>query len=42
MGERFQGEETYVYLWLIHVDAWQKPTKFGKSIILQFKTKYFF
>jgi len=22
-GERFK-EETYVYLWLIHVDIWQK------------------
>ena len=21
-----EGEETYVYLWLIHVDIWQKPT----------------
>ena len=27
--------DTYVYLWLIHVDVWQKPTKFCKSIILQ-------
>ena len=42
MGERFKGEETYVYLWLIHVDVWQKPTKFCKSIILQLKTKIFF
>ena len=39
MGERFKGEETYVYLWLIHVDVWQKPTKFCKSIIPQLKTK---
>ena len=21
------GEGTYVYLWLIHVDVWQKPTQ---------------
>ena len=23
---RFKREGTYVYLWLIHVDVWQKPT----------------
>ena len=28
-----------VYLWLIHVDVWQKQTKFCKAIILQFKNK---
>ena len=25
----------YVYLWLIHVEVWQKTTKFCKAIILQ-------
>ena len=25
------------YLWLIHVDVWQKPTQYCKAIILQFK-----
>ena len=30
-------EGTYVYLWLIHVDIWQKTTKFCKAIILQLK-----
>ena len=30
---------TYVYLWLIHVDVWQKPTQFCKAIILQWKNK---
>ena len=25
-GGRFKKKETYVYLWLIHVDVWQKPT----------------
>ena len=29
----------YVYLWLIHVDVWQKPTQFCKAIILQLKKK---
>ena len=27
----------YVYLWLIHVDIWQKPTQYCKTIILQLK-----
>ena len=25
VGGRFKREETYVYLWLIHADSWQKP-----------------
>ena len=29
----------YVYLWLIHIDIWQKPTKFCKAIILKLKNK---
>ena len=37
MGGRFKREGTYVYLWLIHVDVWQKTTKFCKAIILQLK-----
>ena len=28
---------TYVYLWLIHVDVWQKSTQYCKAIILQLK-----
>ena len=32
-----QEEGTYVYLWLIHVDVWQKPTQYSKAIILQLK-----
>ena len=27
----------YAYLWLSHVDIWQKPTKFSKAIILWLK-----
>ena len=30
-------EVTWVYLWLILVDVWQKITKFCKAIILQLK-----
>ena len=37
LGGRFKREGTYVYLWLIHVDVWQKPTKFCKAVILQLK-----
>ena len=37
MGWRFKREVTYVYLWLIHADIWQKLTKFCKAIILQLK-----
>ena len=39
VGGRFRKEGTYVYLWLIHVDVWQKPTQFCKAIILRFKNK---
>ena len=36
---RFQREEaTCVYLWLTHVDVWQKPTRYCKAIILQLNT----
>ena len=31
MGGRFQREGIYVYLWLIHVEVWQKTTKFCKT-----------
>ena len=33
VGERFKREETYVYLWLVHVDVWQKLTHHCKAII---------
>ena len=33
LGERFKKEETYVYLWLIHI-VWQKPTQHYKAISL--------
>ena len=32
-----QEEGTYVYLWLIHVDVWQKPTQNYKALTLQVK-----
>ena len=27
-GRRFKREGTYIYLWLIHGDGWQKPTQY--------------
>ena len=39
MGGRLRREGMYVYLWLIHVEVWQKTTKFCKAIILQLKKK---
>ena len=42
MGRKMGGSDqggTYVYLWLIHVDSWQKTTKFCKTITLQLKNK---
>ena len=38
-GGRFRREGTFLYLWLIHVDVWQKPTQYCKVIILRFKKK---
>ena len=38
VGGRFKREgQTYVYLWLIHIGVWQKPTQYCKAIILQLK-----
>ena len=34
VGERFEREETYMYLCLIHADVWQKPVQYCKAIIL--------
>ena len=34
-GTLFKREGTAIYLWLIHVDIWQKTTTFCKAIILQ-------
>ena len=36
-GGRFKREGTYVYLWLIYVDVWQKPTHYCEAIIFQLK-----
>ena len=36
-GGRLKREGTYVYLWLINVSIWQKPTQYYKAVILQVK-----
>ena len=41
VGGRFMREVTYVYLRLILVDVWQKPTQYCKAIILQLKVNKF-
>ena len=38
---RFKREGTYVNLWMIHVDVWQKPTQYYNAIILQLKINNF-
>ena len=40
-GGRFKRGWTYVYLWMIHIDVWKKPTQYCKVIILQLKIKTF-
>ena len=36
-GDGFRTERIYVYLWLIHVDIWQKTAQHCKAIIIQLK-----
>ena len=43
VGGMFKWQGTWLDLWLIHVDVWQKPTQYCKAIILQLKiNKIFF
>ena len=37
LGRKVHNEGTYVYLWLIYVDIWQKPTQDCQTIIVQLK-----
>ena len=39
--QRFKREGTHLYLWLMHVDIWQRPTQYCKTTILQLKIKTF-
>ena len=38
-GRRFKREGTYVYLWLIHVDVWQKPSQYCNYPLIKNKTE---
>ena len=38
-GGRFKREGTYVKLWLIHTEVWQKSSQYCKVIILRLKIK---
>ena len=42
VGGTFKRERTWVLLWLIHVDEWQKPTQYWKAIIFHLKINQFF
>ena len=35
----YPNKSIYVYLWLIHIDVWQKPAQFCKAVIFQLKNK---
>ena len=41
MGGRFKRERTYVYLWLIYADVWQKPSQYCVVIFFQLNIKNF-
>ena len=40
VGGRFKREQIYIYLWLIHVDVWQTPMQYYKSIIPRLKITF--
>ena len=42
MGGRFKRERTYVYLWLIYADVWQKPSQYCVANFLPIKYTTFF
>ena len=39
VGGKFKRQGIYAYLWLDGAHVWQKPTQYGKAIILQLKNK---
>jgi len=41
VGRTFKKKRTYIYLWVIHVDVWQKLNQYCKTIILQLKINFF-
>ena len=41
VGRKFKRDRTYICLWVIHADVWQKPIQYCKAIILQLKISKF-
>ena len=41
VGGRLKKEGSHVYLWLTHVDVWQRPTQYCEATFLQLKIKKF-
>ena len=41
VGGRLKREGTYIRLWLVHADAWQKSKQHCKAIILELKINKF-
>ena len=39
VGGMYKSEGTHTYIWLIHIDIWQKLAQNCKAIILQSKKK---
>ena len=39
-GEGRFKEGLYVYIWLIHIVVWQKPTQCCEAIIIQLKLNF--
>jgi len=37
VGEESRREGSHVFLWVIHVDVWQRPSQYCKLTILQLK-----
>ena len=38
-GRGFKREGTYVCLWSIHVDRWQKPSKYYSYLLIEIRKK---
>ena len=41
-GQKGHMRGTYVYVWLTHIDVWQKPTQYCRAIIRQLKINKIF
>ena len=41
VGGRFKREGIHIHPWLIHVDVWEKLTKYCKAVFFQLKINFF-